>query len=98
MNHFVFQLTKKIPFFSIHSRAHDSDVQLSEDEKNRLRTEQICRDVNRIVMQNLYSTAPHLVEAEVDNAPRHEAFWMVGGELSLNFWLTKLGFGYQSKC
>lgn len=57
------------------------DDKTSDEEKKRLRTEQICRDLNRIIMKSLYNIAPHLVESEVDIEPRHEAFWMVGGKL-----------------
>lgn len=55
-------------------------MKLPDEEKKRLRTEQICRDLNRIIMKSLYDVAPHLIEAEVDYEPRHEAAWMVGGK------------------
>ena len=45
-----------------------------------MRTAEICKDINRIIIKSLYSVAPHLVESEVDIEPRHEAFWMVGGK------------------
>lgn len=56
---------------------------LSEEDKNRVRTVQVVRDLNRIIIKNLYSAAPHLFEAEVDIEPRHEAAWMVGGVLEV---------------
>lgn len=45
-----------------------------------MRTAEICKDLNRIIIKSLYPVAPHLVESEVDIEPRHEAFWMVGGK------------------
>lgn len=61
------------------SREYESDVKLSDEEKNRLRNVEICKDLHRIISKSLHSVAPHLTESEVDIEPRHEASWMVGG-------------------
>lgn len=47
-----------------------------------MRTVELVRDMNRIIMKCCFEHAPHLIESEVDIEPRHEAFWMCGGEFS----------------
>lgn len=61
------------------SREYESDANTSDEEKNRLRTAEICKDLHRIINKSLHSVAPHLMDSEVDIESRHEAFWMVGG-------------------
>ncbi|XP_063368268.1 large ribosomal subunit protein mL65 [Cydia amplana] len=39
----------------------------------------IARQVNRIISNNLSDKVPHILPAQVDYDPRHEAFWFVGG-------------------
>lgn len=39
----------------------------------------ICADINRVLLNALSPTTPHLNEIECDVQPRHEAFWFVGG-------------------
>ncbi|RVE43600.1 hypothetical protein evm_011750 [Chilo suppressalis] len=39
----------------------------------------IVKQVNRIISNHLGEKVPHLLSAQVDYDPRHEAFWFVGG-------------------
>lgn len=61
-------------FFRPH--ADKSNNAVAKDRQNSLR---ICTDINRILMNVLSTSTPHLNEAEYDIEPRHEAFWFVGG-------------------
>lgn len=61
-------------------REYENDVNLSVEEKRRLKSAAVCQDLHRIIMKHLYGVAPHLIESEVDIEPRHEAFWMAGGK------------------
>lgn len=73
-------------------RESDHDVTLSDEEKHRRRSEAIVKDLNKILMKNLSAKAPHLLEAEVDIEPRHEAFWMCGGiepPIDKKIWLER---------
>lgn len=47
-----------------------------------MRTLQLVRDMNQIILKSCFERAPHLIESEVDIEPRHEAFWMCGGEFT----------------
>lgn len=60
-------------------REYEDDVYLSNEEKTKRRTAELCLELNRVLLKHLRSTAPHLLEAEVDIEPRHESFWMAGG-------------------
>lgn len=78
--------------FHQHRRESDHDVKLSEEEKHRRRTESIVKDLNKILMKHLSAKAPHLLNAEVDIEPRHEAFWMCGGiepPIDKKIWLER---------
>lgn len=45
-----------------------------------MRTVELVRDMNRILLKSCSDQARHLLESEVDVEPRHEAFWMCGGK------------------
>lgn len=60
-------------------REYENNDEITEAEKSRLKTMEICRDLHRIMSKSLASVAPHLLEAEVDIEPRHAASWMAGG-------------------
>lgn len=53
---------------------------LSNEEKARMRTVQLVRNLNQIILKSCFDRAPHLIDSEVDVEPRHEAFWMCGGK------------------
>ncbi|KAG7300263.1 hypothetical protein JYU34_015833 [Plutella xylostella] len=58
----------------------DTSGTLSEErQKENVITKNIVRQINRTISNNLSSKASHILTAQVDYDPRHEAFWMVGG-------------------
>lgn len=48
-------------------------------ERERLLSQVIVEQINRVLVNGLCSEYQHLQEVEVDCNPRHEAFWSVGG-------------------
>ncbi|KAI5705039.1 hypothetical protein M8J76_003423 [Diaphorina citri] len=52
---------------------------VTEAEKEKLKTDNLIEQINRVVVSNLSREYPHLLSAQVDYKPRIEAFWNVGG-------------------
>lgn len=57
----------------------NSENKLPERQKLRSKSLRISTEINRILLNALSSSSPHLREVEVDAEPRHEAFWFAGG-------------------
>lgn len=47
--------------------------------ENRNRTSRVVRQINRALLNSIAVDHSHLLEADADIEPRHEAFWFVGG-------------------
>lgn len=52
---------------------------ISESQVSNEIGKQVVEQINRILLNNLWSEADHLLAAEIDYEPRMEAFWKVGG-------------------
>lgn len=60
------------------SQQRRGNSNISNNTNNNIQNTLIYK-INRILLSNLSSTAPHLLEVEVDFEPRIEASWFVGG-------------------
>lgn len=52
---------------------------ISESQISNEIGKQVVEQINRILLNNLWSETDHLLAAEIDYEPRLEAFWKVGG-------------------
>ncbi|XP_076230748.1 mitochondrial ribosomal protein S30 [Calliopsis andreniformis] len=59
--------------------AFEYQDRIREPELIDNKTNAVAYQINRIILTGLSSTYSHLMEAEIDFAPRVEAFWFVGG-------------------
>ncbi|XP_052752185.1 28S ribosomal protein S30, mitochondrial [Galleria mellonella] len=50
-----------------------------ESQKSDALANVLVKQINRIITNNLADKVPHILSAQVDYDPRHEAFWFVGG-------------------
>ncbi|XP_050667859.1 39S ribosomal protein S30, mitochondrial [Leptidea sinapis] len=55
-----------------------SDLRV-EQQMEDLKTKEIVKQINRIIMNNITDKVPHILSTQVDYEPRHEAFWFMGG-------------------
>lgn len=69
-----------------HSRSQRLSCELEKREKpvtvaeaNKKKSENLVEQIHRVIISNLSREFPHLLSAQVDNRPRIEAFWNVGG-------------------
>ncbi|XP_012257360.2 28S ribosomal protein S30, mitochondrial [Athalia rosae] len=64
-------------------RKREQEIEAVDEKKSELlnnaRTEALVRQINRILLATLASDLPHLLEAQIDDEPRVEAFWFAGG-------------------
>ncbi|XP_068622584.1 large ribosomal subunit protein mL65 [Battus philenor] len=59
---------------------YDNETDKSQEQINEEAiTKNIVRQVNRIICNKLAEQYPHILSAQTDYEPRHEAFWFVGG-------------------
>ncbi|KAM3965531.1 mitochondrial ribosomal protein S30 [Aphomia sociella] len=56
-----------------------SPEQLEASKKENDFGKVLARQINRIITNNLADKVSHILSAQVDYEPRHEAFWFVGG-------------------
>ncbi|CAH2049361.1 unnamed protein product, partial [Iphiclides podalirius] len=57
----------------------DSQDKPEEQVKENIETKNIIKQVNRVICNKLADKIPHILSAQTDYEPRHEAFWFVGG-------------------
>lgn len=60
-------------------RRQEDRNNLDEGQMENVVAASVIKQINRILLANLSSFSPHLLEAQVDFEPRLEAFWFVGG-------------------
>ncbi|KAL5277554.1 MRPS30 family protein [Megaselia abdita] len=64
-----------IEFFS----AKFADAELTPHQRENELSQILIEEINRTLINCLSADYPHLLQAEVDSNPRHEASWFVGG-------------------
>lgn len=86
-------------FFYIYqnfSKKYPNASELDPKKRERILTQVIVEQINRVVLNALSGEYQHLQEIEVDYNPRHEAFWVVGGiQPPKNIFKAKRGQEWQ---
>lgn len=71
-----FELLSKLPIFR---EKFGEDSGLTPQQRENEFSQIIIEEINRTLINSLSADYPHLLEAEIDSNPRHEASWFVGG-------------------
>lgn len=58
---------------------YPADLDVEPKARERVLSQIIVEQINRVLVNGLSPDFQHLQETEVDYNPRHEAFWSVGG-------------------
>lgn len=63
-----------------YQRLHDlKNEEISQGEIEDIISSSLCKQINRIIINELSSNQPHIKESQIDIDPRIEASWYVGG-------------------